>query len=140
MEQKINRIENDNFEYCLFCYQEKDLIKNTLCRCEFFYDQKCYEKWFLKKKKFKCIICQGKIDFKFIYFKNERDTYLQNLENSQNNHTELQIRTRIRTRNNSTLLGILDVYFEYIFKVIIILFIFIIIISLTMVLLTLYIF
>lgn len=93
-----------------------------------------------KKKKFKCIICQRKIDFKFIYFKNERDTYLQNLENSQNNHTELQIITRIRTRNNSTLLGISDVYFEYIFNVIIILFIFIIIISLTMVLLTLYIF
>lgn len=148
MDLKINKIENENLEYCLFCYQEKDLIKNELCQCEFFYDQKCYEKWFINKRHFKCIICQRKIDFKFVYFKNEHNEYLQNLQNSQNNNVNLLIRNRNRNRNingvgarnNMTFLSILDLYFEYIFRVIIILFIFIIIISLIIVLLTLYIF
>jgi len=141
MDLKINKIENENLEYCLFCYQEKDLIKNELCQCEFFYDQKCYEKWFINKRHLKCIICQRKIDFKFIHFKNEHNDYLQNLRNNlRNNHIELLIRNRNRTRNNITILNIADVYFEYIFNVIIILFIFVITISLIMVLLSMYVF
>ena len=137
MEQKINMIEDDNLEYCLFCYQENNLIKNELCQCIFFYDQKCYEKWFLKKTSFECIICKRKIDFKFIHYINERKNFIQNL---QNRNFSISIRNRINRRENYSLNQILDVYFEYIWKVILILFVFLILMFLIIILLTMYIF
>uniref|UniRef100_A0A6C0IV60 RING-type domain-containing protein n=1 Tax=viral metagenome TaxID=1070528 RepID=A0A6C0IV60_9ZZZZ len=60
----------DDTEYCIFCYQNINLIKNNLCECNYYYHNKCYEQWINSSQKYECCICNKKIQLKFLRKKN----------------------------------------------------------------------
>ena len=139
MDVKINIIANDNLEYCLFCYEENKLINNKLCRCEYYYHQLCYEKWFLKKNNYNCIICQREIDFNFIFKKEEHGRYLNNFQINQN--LRRITRRNIDRRQRIIILpSFIDTYFDYIWKTVFVLFIIFGFISFTAIILIFYVF
>lgn len=60
----------DDTEFCIFCYQNINLIKNNLCECNYYYHIKCYRYWINISNKHKCCICNKKVELESAKKKN----------------------------------------------------------------------
>ena len=52
----------ENIEQCSICFDEHNLIKNSLCDCKYFFHKKCFITWIGMSKRSTCIMCNTLID------------------------------------------------------------------------------
>lgn len=89
---------------CIICrlsdYEElyEDLSKNTLCKCNFYYHESCYEEWLQYKKQSKCLICEEDISTNFYIPEPEPESSLQERLQMTRREILLLRNTRIRHR------------------------------------------
>lgn len=80
---------NDNIEEnCIICFNEYNIIKNKLCKCNYYYHIPCFLTWVRNNNSAKCLLCSKpvivnpivnnmKIEFKNINFDSNIDLPLE---------------------------------------------------------------
>jgi len=68
-----DKVSNDYM--CNFCFEECNIVENSLCECKFYYHPECLLQWVKTSKKTNCIMCDRDIDINKILENNSQRFY-----------------------------------------------------------------